>query len=127
MARVNVYGTMQGDNRTVTIGGRSSNDSTRATLNTDNGAESNVSATLYASVSGNLRAKDRTKRNGGDNRRSHFTFTAPGVDAPDATTVRVELPTLDRMPTDTTISVGGTAVPVRELWAAWVASKEGAQ
>lgn len=125
MARVNVYGTMIGDKRTVTIGGRSSNDWVRASLNTDNGAESNVSASLEAQVFGNLRAKDRTKRNGGDNRRSLFVFDAPGVEAPDATTVRVNFPGLDRMPTDATISIGGTSVPVRELWNAWANARKG--
>ena len=126
MARVNVYGTMIGDKRTVTIGGRSSNDETTARLNTDNGAESDVSASLTARVTGNLRAKDRTKRNGGDNRRSLFVFDAPSVEAPDATTVRVNFPSLDRMPTDATISIGGTSVPVRELWNAWANARKGA-
>jgi hypothetical protein len=123
MARVNVYGTMIGDKRTVTLGGSSSNDEITARLNTDNGAETDVSASLTALVTGNLRAKDRTRRNGGDNRRSLFVFDAPSVKAPDTTTVRVNFPDFDRMPTDATISIGGTMVPVRELWAAWNARK----
>jgi hypothetical protein len=127
MARVNVYGSMQGDKRTVTIGGRSANDWTRARLNTDNGQEADVAVTLEASVTGNLRAKDRTKRNGGDNRRSVFSVTVPPVKAPDATTVRIYLPGLDELPTDCSVSVGGTSVPIRELWAAWSASKGGAK
>jgi len=123
MARVNVYGTIQGDNRTVTIGGRSSNDWARASLNTDNGAESDVSASMEAQVTGNLRAKDRTKRNGGDNRRSQFTFNVPSVNAPESTDVLIVVPTLDAAPARLDVSIGGTVVPLRELWAAWSAQQ----
>lgn len=123
MARVNVYASVQTDRRTVSIGGRSANDWATARLNTDNGAESNVCATLDAQVVGNLRAKDRTKANGGDNRRSRFTFTVPECESPAATTVSVVVPSLERAPETLTLQIGGTAVPIRELWELWRASK----
>lgn len=126
MARVNVYGIIESDNRTVTIGGRSANDSLSIRANTDNGEETDVAATLSATVVGNLRAKDRTKRNGGDNRRSVFVFGVPEVDAPASTSVRINMPTLDRAPADLQLSIGGTVVGVRELWALYQSAKGGA-
>lgn len=77
MSRVNACGTMSGDNREVTVGGRGANDSLQAVLNTDNGAGSDCSLTAEVMVTGNTRYAER--RSGGDNRRSRFTVILPSA------------------------------------------------
>jgi hypothetical protein len=78
MARVNAYLRASSDNgRTVSVGGRGASDRVSAWLNTDNRAGSADMSVKAEVIGRGMRAKDRRRKDTGDDRKSVFTVDLP--------------------------------------------------